>query len=104
MRPVRWLDKQGLVLVCEVQWLRGVRLHREVEGRLAGLELCVERGAVPGLVLLRDEFAAAEAELRSTGSGREDRRVVDGHEDCLVRRRTPKRRRGDAVAEELEVL
>ena len=92
--------------MCEVQWLREVCLHREVERRFAGLELCVERGAVPGLVLLRDELAAAEAELRWTESRREDGRVVNGHANWLVWHLSPKRRleQVGAVAEELKVL
>ena len=75
-----------------------------MERRDAALDLRVELGAVPFLVLLRDELAAAEAELRRIIAGREDRRVVDGRADCLLLHRLPKRRRGDAVAEELEVL
>lgn len=72
----------------------------------AGLELCVKRGAVPSLVLLRDELGATETELRWTAAAtrRKDRRVVDGHEDCLVLHWCPKRGAGDAVAEELDVL
>ena len=45
----------------------------------ASLEQCVERGAVPSLVLLRDELGATETKLRWTAAGREDRRVVDSH-------------------------
>ena len=44
----------------EVQLVLGVRLHREVERCDAALHLRIERGAVPILVSLRDELAAAE--------------------------------------------
>jgi hypothetical protein len=104
VRPIIWLDERSLILMCEVQRPLGVRLHREVEHRDVALELRVKRGAVPSLVLLRDELAAAEAELRLTGAWREYRRVVDGHTICLLLHRLPERRRGEAIAEELEVL
>ena len=104
VRPVSWLDEHELILVCDVQWLRLVCLKGEVKRVLPGLEQRVKRGAVPSLVLLRDELGAPEAELRWTAAGCEDRRVVDGHEECLVLHRPPKRGRGDAVAEELDVL
>ena len=71
VRPVGWLDEHGLILMCDVQSRRRVLLHREVECCDAALELRVERGAVSGLVLLSDELAAAEAELRLTGARRE---------------------------------
>jgi hypothetical protein len=104
VRPIIWLDKHDLILVSEVQWLRGVRLNGEVKPALTALEQRIERGAIPALVLLRDELGATEAGLRWTAAGREDRRVVDGHAECLVRRRPPKRGRVDAFAEELDVL
>lgn len=65
--PVIWLDEHGLILMCEVQRSIGVRLHREVECRCTALDQRVEFGAIIGLVLLRDELATAEAELRVGG-------------------------------------
>lgn len=106
VRPVTRLDEHGLILVLEVQLPLRVRLHRKMERGEAALELLrVERGAVPARVRLRDELAAAEAELRRVGAGREDGRVVDGRAERLLLHRLPERRRGeDAVREESEVV
>jgi len=84
VRPVTWLDKHGLVLVCIVQRSVFVCIYREVERCDATLERRIERGAVSVLGFLRDNLATAEAQLRRAASWGENRRIIDGDTDGLL--------------------
>lgn len=103
VRPVAWLDPHGLVLVRVIQRSAFVRIYREVERRGAALERCVERGAVSVLGFLRDDLAAAEAQLGRAAPWGENRRIVDGDTDGLLRH-GPYRGRVEGVAQKAEVL
>ncbi len=89
--------------MCVVQRSFCVRVYREVERRDAALEHRIERGAVSVLGCLRDDLAAAEAELRRAASGGENRRIVDDDTDGLVGY-GPYRRCVEGVAQNAEVL
>ena len=103
MRTVTWLDPHGLVLVCVIQRPVFVCIYREVECRDATLERCIERGAVSVLGFLRDNLAAAEAQLWRAASRGENRRIVDADADRLLRY-GPYRGRVEGVAQKAEVL
>ena len=104
VRAVTRLDEHGLVLVCVIQRPIFVRIYREVERRGATLERRIERGAVSVLGFLRDELAAAEAQLRLRAASRgENGRIVDGDTDGLLRY-GPYRGRVEGIAQKVEVL
>ena len=103
VRAVTRLDEHGLVLVCVIQRPIFVRIYREVERRGATLERRIERGAVSVLGFLRDELAAAEAQLWRAAAWGENGRIVDGDTDGLLRY-GPYWGRVEGVAQKMEVL
>lgn len=70
----------------------------------ATINLRIERGTVSVLGRLRNELAAAEAQLRCAASWGKNGRVLNDDADWLLFNVGPYRRRLKAAAEKLEVL